>query len=177
MNNITRNEIAWEKLINILTTEIINTEKCIIYPTINKDGYGIFQPTVKGRKYHFLMHRASYLFHFNNLKKEDIVCHTCDNPACINPRHLYRGTHSDNIKDKVSKGRQAKGENNGRYIDGRASDRVVRRVNTHGRKLTDQQVLEIKELKSRGTKLKDIAAIINVSYQTVRDISCGRIYK
>ncbi len=177
MNNITRNEIAWEKLINILTTEIINTEECIIYPTINKDGYGIFQPTVKGRKYHFLMHRASYLFHFNNLKKEDIVCHTCDNPACINPKHLFKGTHNDNVQDKVNKGRQAKGNTHGKYIDGRASDNIKYSNYYANRSLSKIQVLAIKKLRQEGKTIKEISEELNINIQTIKDISCGRTYK
>lgn len=43
------------------------------------------------------------------------VLHRCDNPPCCNPSHLFLGTHSDNMKDCVSKNRIAKGESVGRH--------------------------------------------------------------
>ena len=43
-----------------------------------------------------------------------IVMHTCDNPACVNPKHLVVGTHAMNQADKKAKGRAARGEKNGR---------------------------------------------------------------
>ena len=39
-----------------------------------------------------------------------MIRHKCDNPNCINPEHLEVGTHTDNVNDKVSRGRQPKGE-------------------------------------------------------------------
>ena len=152
------------------------TDECIEYPFINGNGYGVFQTTIKGKKIHLLTHRISYqLATCEDISSEDLICHKCDNPRCINPRHLFRGTNADNQADKVSKGRQAKGERNGRYVDGRCSDRIVHHSRQYGN-LTIQQVMEVRELKRRGDKLISISKILNIPYQSVKDISCGRTY-
>jgi HNH endonuclease len=57
-----------------------------------------------------LAHRFSYLYHFGNLPQSLDVLHTCDNPSCVNPEHLFLGTNQDNVNDKVAKNRQRKGE-------------------------------------------------------------------
>ena len=74
------------------------------------NGYGQFTATVDGRLRNMRAHRLAYIWAGNDLQADDILCHTCDNPSCVNPNHLFVGTHQDNMADKVEKDRQAKGE-------------------------------------------------------------------
>jgi hypothetical protein len=69
-------------------------------------GYGDFY--VNGKT--IRAHRYSYQVFVGPLKKGMFICHKCDNPPCVNPDHLFQGTHTENVRDSLKKGRHRSGK-------------------------------------------------------------------
>ena len=102
----------------------LGSEDCWLWhgTTHSTRGYGVF--FAGGRRY--LAHRFSYMISVGEVRRGLCVCHRCDNPRCVNPRHLFLGTDQDNMSDMVAKGRSTRGEN------------------IHSAKLTTERAAEIK---------------------------------
>lgn len=74
----------------------------------HRDGYGKFGAGGRGA------HVYSYLTFVSEIPEGKQVLHTCDNPPCVLPAHLWLGTHDDNMKDKTKKGRNISGGKKGK---------------------------------------------------------------
>jgi hypothetical protein len=71
----------------------------------NALGYGLLTSTSLGLS-HARVHRLVYeLWHDVSLDEKEIIRHRCDNPPCVNPDHLRKGTQADNVQDMVERGR------------------------------------------------------------------------
>jgi hypothetical protein len=79
---------------------------CWLYEkTLDADGYGYFRYGHRGGLRQWFAHRFSWTIANGDVPKGLCVCHTCDVRNCVNPAHLWIGTHDDNMKDMHRKGR------------------------------------------------------------------------
>ena len=134
---------------------------------INKKGYGL----VTIQKERFRAHRVSLALKDGALSAEKPhALHSCDNPKCCNPFHLFAGTHTDNMRDMMGKGRG--GQLTGNLHSSRTRIECRPRGNSHRfSKFTEDQVLDIRRRIALKTHTrKHLAAEYGVSVSTITAI-------
>ena len=100
-------------------------------------------------------HRVSYYIHNKHDPGDMLVCHTCDNPACVNPNHLFLGTPQDNTNDMILKGRK----------------KTHPGMTNSAARLTNEQVIEIRsKYIPRIVTLQQLADEYGVSFQHISAI-------
>ena len=119
-------------------------------------------------------HRLSWTLYNGPIPDGLLVCHTCDNPPCVNPTHLFLGTHDDNSTDKISKGRHARGDTSGSRLH---PERLPRGEDNHFTKLTTEQVIEIRKLHASGENTNDLASRYGVNRSYIYSIGKRRTWK
>lgn len=96
-------------------------------------------------------HRVSWLVHNSDVPGDLLVCHKCDVRTCVNPAHLFLGTHKDNARDMAAKGRHV-----------------------GNRQLSDEQVRRIHEMRASGMTFVDIAPHFGVTRQAIGLVCRGQ---
>lgn len=123
---------SYSRMLERFDAKVHVTDGCWLWTAaVNSDGYGTFNRGRDGGRRTDLAHRVAYEIAFGSVPAGLEVCHRCDVPRCVRPDHLFVGTHGDNVRDCVGKGR-LRGH---RYGAGAAH---------RGAKLTAEQVDEIR---------------------------------
>lgn len=112
------------------------------------NGYGVLRINDK-KEY---AHRVAFALAHGHLDATLKVCHTCDNPRCVNPRHLFLGTNTDNMADAAVKGRTR-------------------------RKLTPEQVADIRRRFGGHGSQAALAKEYGVTIGAINHIKMGRNWK
>jgi len=131
--------------------KIEKTKTCWIWKGIVVRNYGVtfYKKPQKA-------HRFSYMIYVGDLIKGKLICHTCDNKLCVNPKHLYQGDEKDNSRDSVERNRLPQGER------------------SHFSKLKEGQVKNILVSEEKGVTL---AKKYKVSEDTISRIRTRKAWK
>lgn len=121
---------------------------------------GIFATSPRTKE---MAHRVSWTWTHGPIPNGLFVCHKCDNPMCVNPKHLFLGTAADNYNDARRKGRArigaCKGEDHGRAV------------------LSWEQVQEIRNAYTLGRTHKSLAIEFGVSKSQIGNVVNGTSWR
>ncbi len=133
---------------------VLDPDSCWVWTgcKFSSGGHGAFSLRQQAARAHVLMFELC----FGPIPKGIKVLHNCDNPLCINPKHLFLGTQRDNLKDMIEKGRHWRGA---------------------FKMLTPEEVRGIRIDLKDGCCYNDLVRKYNVGKSTLSNIAAGRIFK
>lgn len=105
-------------------------------------------------------HRAAYILLVGEIPDGKIVCHHCDNEACVNPEHLFLGTNAENSADMKTKNRAYRAP-----------------LGEKAKVLSIKDVLDIKRRLERGEVQHRIAKRFGVAQTNISAIKLGKIWR
>lgn len=139
--------------------DVRSPEECWPWMASCSHGYGDFR--INRRT--FRANRLAYQFCIGSIPDGLIVCHRCNNRACVNPAHLYAGTYRDNSHDAVVAGTASQPPH---YLGSKH----------HAAKLSEAQVIEIRQRAAQGMRFRDLAKLYGVDRCTIGDLVYRRTW-
>lgn len=125
-----------------------------------KTGYGIFYKDRKNKAIY--AHRFSFELYKGPIVGNNKICHSCDNPSCVNPEHLWQGSQKDNLQDMYKKKR----------------NNQPRGATCSSSKLTEKDVLFIREQKRLNTSTqKELSVKFGVAESTISRLLNGEHWR
>jgi hypothetical protein len=135
--------------------DIKGSNQCWEWQAGTRKGYGVIR--VDGHDVQ--AHRISWeLHHGRPVPNGMLVLHECDNKKCVNPGHLFLGTHKENMDDRDTKGRQVQGER------------------VHSAKLTSSDVRYIRKVAHKFS-CAELRKRFGIGQTTLREIIIGHTWK
>ena len=158
MSTFQEYKLAQEKEFEIaLRTRKKGLDDCWEYLFVNHNGYGEMHTSTDGNKQKLFIHRAILCLKLGRgIMVGYHALHTCDNPSCANPKHLWEGTKGDNNKDSKMKGRNSYGCH---YLEDDPRS-----------KLRGEDIPQIRLRLNSGETLSSIGRSFGVSYVAIRNI-------
>lgn len=155
-----QNETWQQRFYRLRVKKHENTKDCWEFDGYINKGYGIVRYYGKT----IMAHRASWIYHNGDIPSGMNVCHKCDNPICINPRHLFIGSQRENMLDMIEKNRS-------NYTRGKSHPSCILVENDiprifdmfHIQKMTKRAISKILEVSST-----TIGKVLNFSHYLTR---------
>src|SRR3990167_1363965 len=147
-------------LVDRFWSKVLKGSGCWIWNACRgSHGYGAF---LIGRR-SFQAHRVAWMLTYGDIPEGLHVLHRCDVKACVNPSHLFIGTHQDNMTDRNRKGR--------------ASNKPHPGESHWKAKLTEKDIFLIRQLNASGLPQHVVADKFGIRQGTVSNIVTGKSWK